>query len=111
MIKRTELIKLKKFTLEKPKRMDYNKGTHSWKLVDGSDEIDIFAYDGDSHNGPRCIKCNFGGCHHCNPEIYKDNNCPYLSAMEKWNKDKYETIRFNDKAKVINIYIKTGKVI
>lgn len=37
---------------------------HDWlKNEDGS--VDIFAMDADTHNGPRCIRCNYGYCHHC----------------------------------------------
>ncbi len=28
--------------------------------------IDLFAYEsGQIHNGPRCINCGYGFCHHC----------------------------------------------
>lgn len=39
---------------------------HVWKRdEDGS--VDIFAYNPrDPHNGPLCIKCGYGFCHHCN---------------------------------------------
>ncbi|HEY4760799.1 MAG TPA: hypothetical protein VIH42_09490 [Thermoguttaceae bacterium] len=47
---------------------------HTWKHDEGG-SLDIFAYNvGEHHNGPRCIKCNYGFCHHCKtlPEI----SCP-----------------------------------
>jgi len=51
---------------------DYEKETrgHIWKR-DETGNVDIFAYDYDYHNGPRCIKCGYGFCHHCSklPQI------------------------------------------
>jgi hypothetical protein len=38
---------------------------HVWETNDNG-EVDIFAYEaGDRHNGPRCAKCGYGFCHHC----------------------------------------------
>lgn len=37
---------------------------HVWKRdEDGS--IDIFAFGGGHHNGPACLLCDYGFCHHC----------------------------------------------
>lgn len=39
---------------------------HVWKTDEGG-EVDIFAYEGDGQycNGPRCVNCGEGFCHHC----------------------------------------------
>ena len=37
---------------------------HDWKREeDGS--VDVFGYDGGTHNGPVCTACGYGFCHHC----------------------------------------------
>jgi len=47
---------------------------HEWK-IDEDGEIDIFAYNPhDPHNGPECVKCGYGFCHHC--QELPDDNCP-----------------------------------
>jgi len=49
-----------------------NRG-HVWETVHG--DIHIFAFHPcDPHNGPRCIKCGYGFCHHC--QDGPDNDCP-----------------------------------
>lgn len=49
---------------------------HSFKMTNYKtfpDKIDIFAYEaGEYHNGPLCIRCGKGSCHHCHPEIYTE---------------------------------------
>ena len=46
---------------------------HKW--IKGSDgENDIFQYEAGYHNGPKCARCGFYFCHHCNPEGY-DSEC------------------------------------
>jgi len=41
-----------------------NPRGHEWeKNEDGS--INIFALDIGHHNGPRCIKCGYSFCEHC----------------------------------------------
>lgn len=44
----------------------YIKNTrgHEW-AVDEDGEIDIFAFEIGMHNGPQCVKCGYGFCHHC----------------------------------------------
>jgi len=38
---------------------------HEW-LRDSSGDVDPFGYEaGDYHNGPRCSRCGFGYCEHC----------------------------------------------
>lgn len=39
---------------------------HEWER-DQDGEIDFMAYDADPepHNGPRCVRCGYGFCHHC----------------------------------------------
>ena len=40
------------------------KRGHTWERE--YEEVAIFAYEaGDYHNGPRCINCGYGFCHHC----------------------------------------------
>ncbi len=41
-----------------------NPRGHTWQL-DEDGKIDIFAYDGDTHNGPACVTCGYSFCHHC----------------------------------------------
>lgn len=53
---------------------DYGKTTHEWVKDNG--RVDIFAYEvGEYHNGPKCIKCDYGFCHHCNDKPLEPN-CP-----------------------------------
>jgi hypothetical protein len=44
-------------------------------------EVDVWRIESDYHNGPQCMRCGWGACHHCSPEIY-DEDCleqtPYL---------------------------------
>lgn len=47
-----------------------NKG-HVWQ-TDEDGDVEIFAYNpSEYHNGPLCINCGYGFCHHCEelPEI------------------------------------------
>lgn len=38
---------------------------HEWER-DETGDIEIFAYtNGDRCNGPKCVKCGYGFCHHC----------------------------------------------
>lgn len=38
---------------------------HEWRR-DEDGEVDIFAYtEGQYCNGPECVKCGYGFCHHC----------------------------------------------
>lgn len=38
---------------------------HEWKL-DEEGKVDILGYNpGCPHNGPVCVKCGYGFCHHC----------------------------------------------
>lgn len=58
---------------------------HQWKME--GDSIDIFAADtGNYCNGPLCMRCGQGFCHHCEPGIYEDE-CPsgQLSFFEEDN--------------------------
>lgn len=47
---------------------------HSWKK-DFDGKIDIFAYSKGFCNGPRCVICGEGFCHHCNPNVYEEETC------------------------------------
>lgn len=47
---------------------------HQWQIDSFDGELDIFAYEaGDFHNGPRCVKCGYGFCHHC--QEMPDEDC------------------------------------
>ena len=55
-----------------------NTRGHVWKLTDEG-EIDILAYyPYDPHNGPLCIICGYGFCHHCQDEP----DCDCTGAIE-----------------------------
>lgn len=44
---------------------------HDWQR-DEDDDIDIFAFNPhDPHNGPVCVRCGEGFCHHCEPDCYR----------------------------------------
>lgn len=49
---------------------EINTRGHVWKR-DANGEIDEFGYDDDNHNGPCCVACGYGFCHHCHsgPQI------------------------------------------
>jgi len=50
-----------------PRAYETNSRGHVWKKTEWDhEETDVFAFcEGDMHNGPRCVKCNYGFCHHC----------------------------------------------
>ncbi len=53
---------------------------HVWKK-DGRD-LDIFAYNpSDPHNGPMCVNCGYGFCHHCHDG--PDHDCPKAKKKGK----------------------------
>lgn len=63
-------------------KIQYTKKTykqHSW-VRDDNGEIDYFAYCFDFHNGPRCKRCNYEFCEHCNPGGLKNTPC----TVETW---------------------------
>lgn len=50
-----------------------NPRGHEWEMVNG--DIYVFAFNpGDPHNGPRCVKCGYGFCQHC--QEGPDHDCP-----------------------------------
>lgn len=51
----------------RPYELTYNARGHIWKRDPSDGSVDIFAYtsDGDHCNGPQCVKCGYGFCHHC----------------------------------------------
>lgn len=52
---------------------------HVWQVEGG--EVDIFAYNpADPHNGPRCVNCGYGFCHHCYEGPLED--CPAAGEPE-----------------------------
>jgi hypothetical protein len=47
---------------------------HEWAKNDYDGEVDIFAYNPSEYcNGPLCVKCGYGFCHHC--ESVPDCKC------------------------------------
>lgn len=38
---------------------------HVWKTNDYDKNTNIFGYEAGNHNGPECVKCGYGFCHHC----------------------------------------------
>lgn len=48
---------------------------HQWRLTADGD-VDEFAYDGDTHNGPVCEVCKYPVCHHCVPDYRDLRDCP-----------------------------------
>ena len=59
---------------------------HVWKTNDYDRGIDIFGYDCGDHNGPVCVNCGYGFCHHCRelPESW----CPKAKKPKKAKKAK-----------------------
>jgi hypothetical protein len=48
---------------------------HVWKTYEGTDDVDIFGFNPyDPHNGPICVRCGYGYCHHC--QRGPDEDCP-----------------------------------
>ena len=37
--------------------------------LNGDDELDVWAYENDHHNGPCCVKCGKVWCKHCGDPI------------------------------------------
>jgi hypothetical protein len=47
-------------------KFEINPRGHIWKKNDWNNEINIFGYErGEYCNGPVCIVCGYGFCHHC----------------------------------------------
>lgn len=48
-----------------------NRG-HVWE-TDEDGDLNIFAHtSGDRHNGPRCVRCGYEFCHHCEEGAQED---------------------------------------
>lgn len=60
-----------------------NRG-HIWKRSRGA--IDVFAYEGGYHNGPECVNCGYGFCHHCKDG--PDHDCPNAKKSKNRRKAK-----------------------
>ena len=56
---------------------------HVWATYeDDPNEVDIFAYTrGTIHNGPVCINCGYGFCHHCKDVPAQE--CPNQQGEKK----------------------------
>ena len=64
---------------------DYDNKGHVWMTHDDDDTVDIFAYTPSEYcNGPRCIHCGYGFCHHCHdePQIECSTKHKYLTTEE-----------------------------
>ena len=71
---------------------------HKW-IKEGK-EINVFAYEeGKYHNGPKCLVCGFGFCHHCYPEGY-DTKCPCSSLGSDDSKLDSSTIALSQAVKL-----------
>ena len=51
-----------------------NPRGHVWKQNGPDGVIDIFGFESGSCNGPICVNCGYGFCHHCQEEPTVD--CP-----------------------------------
>lgn len=66
---------------------------HKFKRTEGGD-IDIFAYQsGEYHNGPECVRCGAGFCHHCHRERYDERCSPRAKRKEASNDSNLRGIR------------------
>lgn len=62
-------------------RYGNNRG-HVWlKSSYDKREIDIFGFSAGYHNGPRCVKCGYEFCHHCQSGPLTD--CPKAKKKKK----------------------------
>ena len=50
---------------ETPNFVQLVPGGHGFAKNDYNDLIDIFGYESGYHNGPVCVFCHMGFCHHC----------------------------------------------
>lgn len=58
-------------TKQAPRQYETENRGHEWRRIDG--RLDIFGFErGDIHNGPVCVKCGYGFCHHCDKLPQKD---------------------------------------
>lgn len=56
------------------RRLNENARGHVWE-VDWNGDVELFAYqEGKFHNGPRCVRCGYGFCHHCH--VKPEKPCP-----------------------------------
>jgi len=69
---------------------DANTRGHVWKREDDYPaEVDIFGHESPDgfHNGPVCVVCGYGFCHHCNrngPTV----DCPGAEKPEQTEDEK-----------------------
>ena len=57
---------------------------HEWKKHDYDDDIDVFGAEdlvSPYCNGPKCVRCGFEFCHHCDPDGYADK-CPMATPID-----------------------------
>lgn len=62
-----------------------NRG-HIWKRNGYNGAIDVFAHEEGNHNGPVCVNCGYGFCHHC--KSGPDHDCPSAKKSKKRKKAK-----------------------
>ena len=60
---------------ETPPFVQLIPGGHGFAKNDYDDEIDTFGYEAGYCNGPRCVFCDSGFCHHCSNE-HEYEMCP-----------------------------------
>ena len=58
------------YWISKEKWIEDSRG-HIW--AEYKVEVDIFAFENISHNGPKCVKCRYVFCHHCNEDKVPDS--------------------------------------
>lgn len=63
-----------------PYQSPNNRG-HVWKRNDYDRSIDIFGKSAGHHNGPVCVNCGYGFCHHC--QTGPDHDCPKAKRKPK----------------------------
>ena len=73
------------------RKRNYDSKGHVWQTTEYG--VDIFAYSPSEYcNGPRCIHCGYGFCHHCIDEPAtrckaEDNylsHDEYIEEIEGW---------------------------
>ncbi len=64
--------------------MEYETNTrgHIWK-TDDDGAVDIFGYEYGTHNGPVCVVCGYGFCHHCK-ELPSEDCTGVKSSEQDW---------------------------
>lgn len=75
---------------------EINTHGHVWRR-DSDGSLDIFGYDWDNHNGPICVVCGYGFCHHCQEEPGVECPGPEGEMEEAWKRDYEDAMAYLDK--------------